>query len=168
MFRRLIPFLVMPLLLIACSKKLTTGSNGRDEVTRVMVGGQEVVDARHGKEIWLATGPLSGTGAVRANGVVVGHVFEDGASTFTVSLNAYTAPSDQQYVAWLMKPDRTEQVNMGYLTSPTSDARHQLAFMADRDFQTFTRVEVTLEQKGASARAGALQAVGILKERERK
>lgn len=154
------------LLLAACtSSGKDTAVIGREQYTRVMVQGGQVVDPVHGKEIWLATGPLAGAEGVNANGIGIGHVFEDGASLFTVNLNILPPPAESHYVAWLT--DGTQELKLGTLQSPTADARHQVSFTSDQDLRAFRTLLVSLETGDSAVRLGTLQATGDLKEQLR-
>lgn len=166
--RRRLPHIVLPLLLLtACGGTVKTGTSiGVEEHTRVMVGDGQVVDQKHGQEVWLATGPVSGTDGINMNGVIVGHVFEDGSSIFTLNVNAYAPPAGKQYVGWLLNA-KGEQVELGYLSSPTRDARHQVTLETAQDLRDFTRVQLTLENANSTGRSGPLQGEGTLKVRTR-
>jgi hypothetical protein len=121
------------------------------------------MDPKHGKELWLAVSPLSGTGGASANGVLQAHFFADGTYLQVVGLNIAPAPADSSYVAWLVRTAPPDRVKMGTLGSILHDARHQLQFVSQQDLRDHDKVEVMLVPSGKADAMGKLVATGHVK-----
>lgn len=163
---RNVAFIFLSLLLVSCGKGIDTEAPiGIEEHQRAMPG-KEVVDTKHGKEIWFAVGVMDGVVGTPANGVAQAHVFEDGTSLITLQLNIGIPEDGFFYEAWLERWS-LDPLPLGHLRSVTSDVRHQRIFESPEDLQTFTNVFVTREADDGNADPGVRVAEGVLKERER-
>ncbi|OGJ57086.1 hypothetical protein A3H22_03695 [Candidatus Peribacteria bacterium RIFCSPLOWO2_12_FULL_55_15] len=151
----------------ACTKKDSAEKTIRKEVfvTAMPVGG-EVNDPDHGRETWLAVGPVEGTEGSPANGVGTAHYFEDG--TFILGMQVNIAPPEDGffYEAWLVKEGEND-VSLGHLTNPSGDARHQLRFMAEEDYRDRATIAITREPDDGNPESGIVVARAVLTKRQR-
>lgn len=138
---------------------------GIEEHQRAMPG-KEIIDTKHGKEIWFAVGVMDGVAGTPANGVAQAHVFEDGTSLITLQLNIGIPEDGFFYEAWLER-ESLDTLSLGHLRSVTSDVRYRFIFESPEDLQTFTHVFVTREADDGNPASGVWVAEGILKERKR-
>ena len=158
--------LLLPLL-GACTRKDSTGKSlGKEVFDTAMPVGGEVNDPEHGREAWLAVGPVEGMEMSPANGVVTEHYFEDG--TFILGMQVNIAPPDDGffYEAWLVE-DGEQDVSLGHLTNPSGDGRHQLRFTVKKDYRNRTAIAITREANDGNPEPGAIVARALLKERRR-
>ncbi len=167
---RLLIAVILPLLLVsACAKKSTRGEAiiGSETVETVMPTGKNIVHPVHGREEWFAIGPMSGESPVNANGMVQSHVFADGTSTATITLNIAIAPKNSRYVAWLRKPGSVERLRLDVLQNPLKDVRYAATVEIDKDVRAYTEAIVTLEKIAGPSDSDPIQATGTLTERKR-
>ncbi|TSC59014.1 MAG: hypothetical protein Greene041619_195 [Candidatus Peregrinibacteria bacterium Greene0416_19] len=149
--RRLPAFLLVPAILLAgCAPLQST---------------KGVQDPQHGKEVWIGVTPLRGVQDLGVNGVAIGHYFSDDTYLATFQLNVKPPARDMQYQVWLVRMSPLEQINVGELTSSTSDARHRLQFSARRDLREYVKVLVTLERGKPSKPSLTVIAEGTLQKR---
>lgn len=168
--RRLLTASVLALLLLsACAKKSTRGEAviGSETVETVMPTGKTIEHPVHGREEWFAIGPMSGEEPVNANGMVQSHVFADGTSTATITLNIAIAPRNSRYVAWLQKPGSSERLRLDVLQNPLKDVRYAATVEIDKDVRAYTEAIVTLEGAAGPSENDPIQARGTLTERKR-
>lgn len=160
---------VLLLLLPACSRKTARRETviGRETVDVIMPTNSNIEHPVHGREVWFAIGPMSGQSKFVANGMAQSHVFEDGASLVTVTLNIEEAPKNSQYVAWLRKPGSTERVRLDAMQNPMRDVRHAVTVELDADVSAYTEAVVTLERQAGPSDDDPVVAVGAMKERKR-
>jgi hypothetical protein len=78
---------------------------GKEEIIRAFPQFGEVSDAKHGREVWFAYGPLSGVQGTPANGVADAHFLEDGTFILGVQLNIALAPDNTFYEVWIRNPE---------------------------------------------------------------
>lgn len=163
-----------PALLIGILLVLTAcGTKGEEEktigkevfVTAMPVGG-EVNDPDHGREVWLAIGPVEGTEESPANGVVTAHYFEDGTFILGMQVNIAKPENDFFYEAWLVKEGEND-VSLGHLTNPSGDVRHQLRFVAEKDYRNYVAIAITREPDDGNPEPGTVVARAMLKKRQR-
>lgn len=163
----IISLLVLLPALGACTKKESAEKTiGKEVIVTAMPVGGEVNDPDHGREAWLAVGPVEGTEGSPANGVVTAHYFEDG--TFVLGMQANIAPSEEGffYEAWLVQEGEND-VSMGHLTNPAGDARHQLRFQVKEDYRGRMTVAITREPDDGNPDPGNIVARAMLKHRQR-
>ncbi|MEK7201617.1 MAG: anti-sigma factor [Patescibacteria group bacterium] len=149
------------------------GSRGEKEktigkevfVTAMPIGG-EVNDPDHGREAWLAVGPVEGTEGSPANGVVTAHYFEDGTFILGMQVNIAKPEDDFFYEAWLVQEGEND-VSLGHLTNPSGDVRHQLHFQAEEDYRNRAAIAITREPDDGNPEPGTVVARAMLKKRQR-
>lgn len=166
---RLFAVAVALLLFPACARKTVRREVviGRETMEVIMPTGSKVEHPVHGKEVWFAIGPVNGQAPFVANGMVQSHVFADGTSLATVTLNIEEAPKNSRYVAWLQKPDSAERVRLDALQNPLRDVRHAVTIEIDTDVSAYTKAVVTLERKAGPSDSDPVVAVGAMKQRKR-
>ncbi len=125
----------------------------------------QVTDPRHGKELWLATGPISGTGGTSANGIIQGHYFQDGTMIEMVNINIAPAGKKLHYVAWAVRQSPPDKINLGALQNPLGDARHSVTYSEQKDLRDHIMIEVTQENARENTVQSKLVAIGVLKVR---
>jgi hypothetical protein len=77
---------------------------------------------------------MSGVAPAKANGAAQAHVFADGFSSATVTLNIKEAPKGSHYVAWLRRPgSTTERIRLDTLQNPLNDVRHAMTVEIEKD-----------------------------------
>lgn len=134
-------------------------------VTAMPVGG-EINDPTHGREAWLAVGPVEGTEGTPANGVVTAHYFEDGTFILGMQVNIVPPEDDFFYEAWLVQNGETD-VSLGHLTNPFGDVRHQLRFSVEEDYRNRTIIAITREPDDGNVEPGIVVARAMLKKQQR-
>lgn len=166
--RRAALFMGLLLILSACSrtKRAEEKTIGKEVFTTVMPVGGEINDPDHGRETWLAVGPVEGTEGTPANGVVTAHYFEDG--TFILGMQVNIAPPEDDffYEAWLVQ-DGENDISLGHLTNPSGDVRHQLRFTANEDYRNRMAIAITREPDDGNPAPGIVVARAMLKRRQR-
>ena len=151
----------------ACARKNAAENTiGKEVFVTAMPIGGEVNDPDHGREVWLAVGPVEGTEGNPANGVVTAHYFEDG--TFILGMQVNIAPPEEGffYEAWLVQEGEND-VSMGHLTNPSGDVRHQLRFQAKEDYRRRAALAITREPDDGNPEPGIVVARAMLKKRQR-
>ncbi|MBI2117950.1 anti-sigma factor [Candidatus Peregrinibacteria bacterium] len=162
-------FLIIGILLVlsACRTKGEDGKIiGKEVFVTAMPVGGEVNDPDHGREAWLAVGPMEGTETSPANGVVTAHYFEDGTFILGIQVNIARAESGFFYEAWLVREGEND-VSLGHLTNPLGDVRHQLRFVAEKDYRKYAAIAITRESDDGNPEPGGVVARAMLKKRER-
>lgn len=127
----------------------------------------EIEDQKHGKEVWLAVGPVMGVGGVAANGVGYGHGFENGAYMLSGQVNIELAPEGSFYQAWLKNEDTGEIIEAGRPQPNFGDVRHGLRHESATDLSAFRTIIITLEADDGNPEMGTIVAQGTLKEQKR-
>ena len=119
--------LISLLPLTACLKftKDDEKTIGQQTVTQAMPRKGEVVDARHGKELWFAIGAVSGTEGLPGNGVTSEHYFQDGTFLAVIQANLPLLDKGSFYHAYLVQTDG-KQIDIGRLTNSFGDTRYAL------------------------------------------
>ena len=140
---------------------------GNEAYNVLMPTGKDVLHPVHGKEVWFGVGAMSGEGKTNANGVAQAHVFADGATVATVSLNIQPAPKGSRFVAWLQKPGSIERVRLDVLQNPLNDVRHVITADVSKDLRAYTEVVVTQERASGASDTDPVVAKGTMKERRR-
>ncbi len=167
---RLLAAAVFPLLLLsACTTKTVRRETviGRETMEVVMPTGSIVEHPVHGREVWFAIGAMNGEAPVNANGMVQSHVFDDGTSLATITLNIHEAPKGSRYVGWLSQPSSSQRVRLDVLQNPLRDVRHAATVEIGKDVRAYTEAIVTLERQSGPSETDPIQATGTLKERQR-
>lgn len=168
--RRLIAGLGLGVLfLTACQKQPVRRETilGSETMEVVMPTGRTIEHPVHGKEVWFGIGPVSGVAPTRANGAAQIHVFEDGTSSATVTLNIEPAPTGSRYVAWLQKPGTSERIRLDILQNPLRDVRHAATVEIDKDVRSYLDAVVTLERKSGPSETDPVRAIGTVKHQDR-
>ena len=157
------------LLLPACTSKTvrTDSVIGSETMETVMPTGGIVEHPVHGREVWFAIGAMNGKSPINANGMVQSHVFADGTSLATVTLNIEAAPAGMRYVGWLAKSGSSERIRLDILQNPLRDVRYAVTVEIDKDVRAYTDALVTLERTSGPSEGDPVQATGMLKERSR-
>lgn len=166
---RLLAVAVTLLLLAACSGKTVRREVviGRETMNVIMPTGSSIEHPVHGREVWFAIGPMHGQAPVAANGMTQSHVFADGTSLATVTLNIEEAPKNSRYVAWLRKPGSFERVRLDAMQNPMRDVRHAVTVEIDTDVRAYTEAVVTLEWNAGPSDSDPVVAIGAMKQRKR-
>jgi hypothetical protein len=156
------------LLLTACAGKedATVGTNEDEWTSKMevaMPGAGGVVDQNHGKEIWFAIAPMSGSNDVPANGVTQAHYFEDGTYLHNLKVNIARSEDGFFYEGWVVSDDGEDWESLGHLQSHFADARHGVQFRGTQDVRKYLNVRVTLEQDDGDPSPGKIVAEGRLK-----
>lgn len=173
MQKRSFILLVVPVLLLsACGKKGVTVGDDEGIGTEVFqftmpAGGGPLEHPTHGKELWLAVGPMAGVEGTNANGVTQAQYFEDGLYVHSLALNIEQAPDGFFYEAWAV-PASGSPVSLGHLTTPFGDVRHRVSFEEKQDLRSAMKIMVTLEKDDGNPAPAQTVAEGTLKERTRK
>ena len=144
-----------------------TAPIGQQTVQRVFPQRGNIVDAKHGKELWFAIGPVAGIGHTMANGVANSHYFEDGSSLVAIQLNIAVPEDGSFYEAWLIPQNGVAGLRMGQLTNTFNDVRHQLRFETKADVRNSLKIVVRLQKIGTEQGSGPVVAEGNLVERKR-
>ncbi len=160
--------LIAPLILLSCGKDDSIAVEdppiGEEAFRYVMPGKGKIVHLDHGKEKWFAYGAMNSASEVPANGVVQGHMYEDGTSEITVQLNINTADDGSFYEAWITTEDEAALIPIGHLVNHFGDTRHQVLFSDEMDIRNLNIVHITLEQDdGNPAYSGVKLAEGVMR-----
>jgi hypothetical protein len=170
--RKIIFFTSFVFLLVACGKPATTVEEpaiGTQSIQQMMPVNGKVEVPVHGEEKWFAYGALSGNQWTPANGIVTGHIFEDGATIVTMQVNVEPAKDGTFYEVWIREPDSQKSLSAGHLVNHFSDARHGLKFESPDDLRAYSEVRVTLEKDDGDTSASTnVIATGTLKPTKRR
>lgn len=140
---------------------------GRD-VVQVAMPTKGMTHPVHGKEAFLAVGPIEGVEGSPANGVATLHVFEDGASAMDVRANINIPEDGSIYEAWLAAGDGVPVIRLGQLTNSFGDVRFSIRIEKSDDLRRFATLLITKEPgDGNAASSGVIAAKGTLKPQKR-
>lgn len=167
--RKALVMLVVPFLLLsACKRGLgEEESIGKEVIVTPMPVGREVRDPDHGREAWLAVGPVEGM-ETPANGVATAHYFEDGAYILGMQVNIAPPEEGFFYEAWLpIGSASPEWMSVGHLQNPHGDVRHELRFEASKDLREYRDISLTREPDDGNPEPGTVVATARLIQRRR-
>jgi hypothetical protein len=140
---------------------------GRD-VVQVAMPTKGMTHPVHGKEAFLAVGPIEGVEGSPANGVATIHVFEDGTTFLGVQANINIPENGSIYEAWLAAEDGVPAILLGQLTNSFGDVRHSLRVEKNDDLRRFATILITKEPRDGNAdSSGFIAAKGTLKPQKR-
>lgn len=170
-FMKKIALLLAPLLMFAACKKsdvtVQDPGIGTEIVTQAMPKGGVFENPDYGKEMWLAVGPIAGLDDYPANGVVQGHLFEDGTYSHSVQANIAIPEDGFFYEGWLVNEKTKEFVSTGQMHNNFGDVRHYLQFEEKKDLRAYAKVIITLEPDDGDPAPAKHVAEGLLKEQKR-
>mgnify|MGYP000653056626 CR=1 FL=1 len=160
--------LIASVFLTACNS-ITVGDDeiGNQVLERAMPQKGNIVDAKHGKELWFAIGPMNGTKETPANGVASGHFFEDKTSLVSIQLNINVPEDGWFYRASLEGDNGAPPLELGHLTNARNDARHALRAELPNDIRAYKRIAIYKQKDGANAESAVRVGEGLLAVRER-
>ncbi len=165
-----IPILAFAFLLSGCGllserMNIDAGTTTHQKLTVMMPQGQQGY-GRHGREVTIGYGALSGTGTVNANGVVTAHFMQDRSTIIGIQLNIEAAPEGFFYEGWA-ESSTGARISLGHLTNPFNDVRHQLRAEMASDLRHFPIVTITREADDGDPTPSETVAMGILKQTRR-
>lgn len=137
------------------------GVIGVQKMQMLMPTGKQLVDPTHGVEEGLAYGAVTGVSGVLANGVATAHYFQDGSTIIGVQVNIADAKDGMFYDAWLTS-DGLQPIDLGQLENSPGDVRHSLHFESKNNLQTYSKIVISLQQKGGGQTPGQTVASATL------